>query len=73
MVTSRQTAIYSLQRKLKTCRRALESKELHLSLLQSKVEGLEQRLRTASHSESEWKTAVNKVRDTAGKRSYCIR
>ena len=36
-LAERQSAVYSLQRKLKACRQALESKELHLGLLQKKV------------------------------------
>ena len=61
-LAERQSAVYSLQRKLKACRQALESKELHLGLLQKKVAALEERLQTCSHREADWETTTEKVR-----------
>lgn len=58
---SKQTAIYSLQRKLKACQQTLQSRELHMSLLQKKVESLEQSLKATSRRESEWEANLNKV------------
>ena len=58
---NKQTAVYSLQRKLKACRQTLESRELHLSLLQKKVEALQQKIKTSSHKESEMEAAISKV------------
>lgn len=60
-LAERQSTMYSLQRKLKSCRQALESKELHLGLVQKKVVSLEDRLQTYSHRETDWEDAVNKV------------
>ena len=61
-LAERQSAVYSLQRKLKACRQALESKELHLGLLQKKVAALEERLQMCSHREADWETTTEKVR-----------
>ena len=60
-LAEKQSMMYSLQRKLKSCRQALESKELHLGLVQKKVISLEDRLQTCNHRESDWEDAVNKV------------
>lgn len=67
---SKQTALYSLQRKLKAARQAVQSKELHMSLLQKKVEGLEQSLRAGSRRETEWEANINKVTMWEGRRAY---
>ena len=61
-VAEKQTAIYTLQRKLKSSRQALESKELHLGLVQKKVVALEDRLQTYSHREADWENTTNKAR-----------
>ena len=61
-LAERQSAVYSLQRRLKTARQQLESKELHLGLLQKKVTSLEERLLTYSHHEGDWEAATVKVR-----------
>ena len=60
-LAERQSAVYSLQRKLKACRQGLESKELHLGLLQKKVVALEERLQTCSHREADWEATTEKV------------
>ena len=60
-LAERQSAVYSLQRKLKACRQGLESKELHLGLLQKKVAALEERLQTCSHREADWEATTEKV------------
>lgn len=58
---NKQTALYSLQRKLKTCRQSEQNKELHLGLLQKKVEQLQASLKAASLRETECKASVSKV------------
>ena len=58
---SKQTAVYSLQRKLKACRQALQSRELHMSLLQRKTDGLEQTMKESGRLKMELEGAVNKV------------
>ena len=58
---TKQTAVYALQRKLKACRQSLQSKELHIGLLQRKTESLEHSLKTAGHKKTEWEAAVSKV------------
>ena len=61
-VQEKQTALYSLQRKLKSSRQALEHKELQVSLLQRKVASLEERLIEVAQKEAEWDAAIDKVR-----------
>ena len=61
MLADKQTAVYTLQRKLKSCRQSLESKELHLGLVQKKVTMLEERLLSYAQKEEEWKTMMDKV------------
>ena len=60
-LAEKQTAVYTLQRKLKSCRQSLESKELHLGLVQKKVSMLEERLLSYAQKEEEWKTMMDKV------------
>ena len=57
----KQCSVYTLQRKLKVCKQALDSKELHNGLLQKKIISLEGRLLTAQQNEAEWGNAVEKV------------
>lgn len=40
----------------------MESKELHLGLVQKKVVALEDRLQTYSHREADWENTTNKAR-----------
>ena len=61
-LADKQTAFYSLQRKLKSTKQALESKELHFGLVQKKVLALEDRLQTYSHREADWESTTNKAR-----------
>ena len=61
-LAEKQTAVYSLQRKLKSTKQALESKELHLGLVQKKVLALEDRLQTYSHREADWENTTHKAR-----------
>ena len=61
-LSEKQTAVYSLQRKLKSSKQALESKELHLGLVQKKVVALEDRLQSYSQREAEWENTTNKAR-----------
>ena len=61
LLAERQTAMYSLQRKLKTCRQTLDSKELHLGLVQKKVTVLEERILSYSKKEGEWENSIDKV------------
>lgn len=58
---SKQTAVYSLQRKLKACRQTVESKILQLGLLQRKVQGLEERVKGSGQRDAEWEAATSKV------------
>lgn len=62
-LVERQCSVYSLQRKLKACRQALESKELHNGLLQKKIVTLEGRLLSIQRNEVEWEKTVEKVRE----------
>lgn len=59
----RQCSVYSLQRKLKASRQALESKELHNGLLQKKIVSLEGRLISIQRNEVEWEKTIEKVRE----------
>ncbi len=61
---SKQTAVYSLQRKLKTCKQSILSKELQVSLLQKKVEALEQSSKSSTHMERDLEEASKKVGHT---------
>lgn len=61
-LADKQTTIYSLQRKLKSSKQALDSKELHLGLVQKKVLALEDRLQTYSYREADWESTTNKSR-----------
>ena len=60
-LVNKQTAVYSLQRKLKTCKQSILSKELHMSLLQKKVESLEQSSKTNAHMQKDIEEASKKV------------
>ncbi len=60
-LAGRQSAVYTLQRKLKACRQNLESKDLHTGLLQKKVAALEEKVKTYGHQESGLETAMDKV------------
>ena len=55
--------MYSLQRKLKNTKQQLESKELHVNLLQRKVTALEERVTMATERETEMQSTMNKVRE----------
>jgi len=57
--------VYSLQRKLKATRQALESKELHLGLLERKVTTLEERIVTCNEGETHRESHNQKVTLTA--------
>jgi len=54
--------VYSLQRKLKATRQALESKELHLGLLERKVATLEERI--VEYNEGETHRELNNQKVT---------
>ena len=71
-MAERQSAVYSLQRRLKAGRQQLESKELHLGLLQKKVNSLEERLLTCSHREGDWEAATVKVGTDKSLVSQCV-
>lgn len=58
------SAVYSLQRKLKASRQALESKELHLGLLERKVATLEERIVTYNEGETHRESNSQKVTPT---------
>ena len=58
----KQTAIYSLQRKLKACQQDLRSKELHMSLLQKKMENLEPSLKSTGYQKKELESATSNVK-----------
>ena len=60
-LAEKQSAYYSAQRQLKTCRHTLESKELYVGLLQKKVASLEDRVQELSQRESQLETAAGKV------------
>lgn len=60
-LAERQSSIYSLQRKLKSCRQQLETKELQVNLLQRKVSALESRVTIAIEKETEWQSTLDKV------------
>ena len=60
-LVERQSAFYSLQRKHKSCRQQLETKELQLALLQRKVATVDQRLGEMTLKESEWDSTIDKV------------
>lgn len=60
-LVERQSAFYSLQRKHKSCRQQLETKELQLALLQKKVATMDQRLSEMSLKESEWDSTIDRV------------
>ena len=60
-VQEKQAAVYSLQRKLKSSRQALESRDLQVSLLQRKVCGLEDRMNDVVKKEAEMNTVLDKV------------
>ena len=60
-MAEKQSALYSAQRQLKTCRQTLESKELYLGLLQKKTASLEERVQSFSHREAQLETLGSKV------------
>lgn len=60
-IAEKQSAVYSLQRKLKLCRQQLDSKEMHVNLLQKKVSALEARVTSAIEKETEWQNTLDKV------------
>lgn len=60
-LTEKQTAIYTLQRRLKSCRQSLDSKELHLGLVQKKITILEEQLLNYAQKEKEWTASIDKV------------
>lgn len=60
-LAERQSAFYSAQRQLKTCRQNLESKELLLGLLQKKVASLEERVQSCSRQEAQLESMSGKV------------
>lgn len=61
MLAEKQTAVYTLQRKLKSCRQSLDSKELHLGLVQKKVTVLEEKLLSCAQKEKDWGASIDKV------------
>ncbi|XP_064403758.1 coiled-coil domain-containing protein 170-like isoform X2 [Halichondria panicea] len=61
-LAEKQTAVYTLQRKLKSCRQSLDSKELHLGLVQKKVTVMEERLLSYTQKEKEWGASIDKGR-----------
>ncbi|KAL5463555.1 hypothetical protein EMCRGX_G032460 [Ephydatia muelleri] len=63
-LVERQCSVYSLQRKLKASRQALESKELHNGLLQKKIVSLEGRLISIQRNEVEWEKTIEKAAKT---------
>ena len=65
-MVSKQTAVYTLQRKLKTCKQSILSKELHMNLLQKKVEAMERDSKTATHMQGDLDQASKKVKSLLG-------
>ncbi|XP_019853081.1 PREDICTED: coiled-coil domain-containing protein 170-like [Amphimedon queenslandica] len=59
-LAEKQSAVYSLQRKLKSTKQQLESKELHVNLLQRKVTALEERVTVATERETEMQSTMNR-------------
>lgn len=60
-VTDKQTAIYSLQRKLKSLKQQLETKDMHLGLMQRKAASLEEKLTDVVHKEVQWDVNIDRV------------
>ena len=58
---NKQTAVYSLQRKLKACRQCVDSKTLQLGLLQRKLQGVDEQVHCAKQKEVECQAATSKV------------
>lgn len=61
VLAEKTSAVYSLQRKLKAARQALESKELHLGLLERKVTTLEERIVSYNEGETHRESTSQKV------------
>ena len=61
MLAEKQTSVYTLQRKLKLCRQSLDSKELHLGLVQKKVTVLEEKLLSCVQKEKDREASIDKV------------
>ncbi|XP_065919091.1 coiled-coil domain-containing protein 170-like [Dysidea avara] len=61
VLAEKSSAVYSLQRKLKAARQALESKELHLGLLERKVTALDERIIAYNKEETHRESSVQKV------------
>ena len=60
-LAEKQSALYSAQRQLKTCRQTLESKEMYLGLLQKKARSLEERVQEMGQREAHLETLASKV------------
>ena len=60
-VQEKQAMVYSLQRKLKSSRQALESRDLQVSLLQRKACGLEERMAEVVKKEAEMNAVLDRV------------
>ncbi|CAI8052223.1 Coiled-coil domain-containing protein 170 [Geodia barretti] len=60
-LAEKQSALYSVQRQLKTCRQTLGSKEMYLGLLQKKASSLEGKLQEMSQREAHLENMAGKV------------
>ena len=60
-VQEKQAMVYSLQRKLKSSRQALESRDLQVSLFQRKACGLEERMAEVVKKEAEMNAVLDRV------------
>lgn len=69
MLAEKSSAVYSLQRKLKAARQALESKELHLGLLERKVTVLDERIIAYNKEETHRESSVQKV---SSRSQFCV-
>ena len=61
VLAEKQSALYSAQRQLKSCRQTLESKEVYLGLLQKKAKYLEERVQEMSQRETHLENLAGKV------------
>ena len=60
-LAEKQSAFYSAQRQLKTCRQTLESKEMYLGLLQKKTSSLEEKVQEMTQRETHLEHLAGKV------------
>ncbi|XP_064403759.1 coiled-coil domain-containing protein 170-like isoform X3 [Halichondria panicea] len=62
-LAEKQTAVYTLQRKLKSCRQSLDSKELHLGLVQKKGRKMEKKMERLHTIATQQKETIMKLKE----------